>query len=149
MKPYQIIKYPNAILRKVCDPVTAFDQKLKERVVRMTVTMMRAQAIGLAANQVGFTQRILAFNTSSFPNGSHGTMINPEILSRRDDIECGPEGCLSFPGDTEYVHRSQNITVKYFTVDGVEKIADFKGMTAVCIQHEIDHLDGIIFKDRV
>ena len=157
MKPYPVVKSPAKILKEICEPVqlTVFEdpksgKKLREKCSRMMVTLMRANAIGLAANQVGFKDRIIAIKTIGQgmpPGGYMGVMVNPEIILFTGTSR-GQEGCLSFPGETVTVERLSEIEVKFWTPDGVQKRMKFSGITSVCIQHEIDHLNGITFKDR-
>lgn len=144
------MKDGNSVLKKVAEPVTVFDQKLKEISIRMIATMQRAGGIGLAANQVGILKRIVvmavpaASNIKPIPK----ILINPVIVSDVSVTEPGEEGCLSFPGKIYTVERSRKVVVKYQDVNGNEKEEVFEGLAAVCIQHEIDHLNGITFDTK-
>jgi peptide deformylase len=112
----------------------------------MITTMIRSNGIGLAANQVGLNIRLIIVNIAGFKNE---IMCNPQITSFHNTaFETHTEGCLSFPGRKQDMRRSQHLTVQYFNLDGTEVIREFTGLTARCIQHEIDHINGITFLDK-
>jgi len=153
MKPYHVIKAPHKFLATKAAPVAAKEfgtERLKEKTARMMITMMRENGVGLAGNQVGIMQCIIVVNVNQ-PEADgpsfRGALINPEIVALGDARESKAEGCLSFPGETSIVDRHLTLTVKYFTTDGEEVIKTFEGLTARCVQHEIDHLHGVTMKD--
>ncbi len=129
------------ILRLVAQPVTEFDDELWNLAVDMATTMYMHNGIGLAAPQVGKSIRLIV--TAEWPY----VLVNPEILERIGE-QLSYEGCLSSPGKFCYVRRAQEVRVKFFESSGEEHTTFLKGLDAACIQHEIDHLDGILFTDR-
>lgn len=152
MTPFKILTYPNEALKQECLPVTEFGtQQLRELVQRMQATIIHrhSKGFGLAANQVGILLRVIVINTLSKKTGGYlGALINPEIVEVSEDVESAEEGCLSFPDQRYDVYRSIAIKVKFRSIDGQEQVRSFKGITAVCVQHEIDHLNGVTIKDR-
>jgi peptide deformylase len=155
MQPYNIITAPHKFLSTVCAPVAEKEfgtQRLKDKALRMAITMQRAHGIGLAANQVGILQCIVVINTLTYAgvpdeHGFKGVLINPLIMELGEERGKGSEGCLSFPGETAVVDRHLTITVQYFTTDGERVERKFEGMTARCVQHELDHLSGVTMHD--
>jgi len=111
----------------------------------MVLTMRKANGIGLAAIQVGLDARVIVVDTK---DGALG-FINPEIIERSKEFEIGEEGCLSVPGQFGMVKRSKEITLSAFDEDGNEVIFDAKGLFARVLQHEVDHLNGILFIDAL
>lgn len=140
---------PDPVLRVVCTPVTAFDVGLSELTDDMLATMYDAPGRGLAAPQVGVTQRIFVMD-ADWKTGAPAPMIfvNPQILKVSEDMATQPEGCLSIPGDLTDVTRPAQVTVAWQDVDGSAHEATFDGFKAACIQHEADHLDGILITDK-
>lgn len=128
-------------LRVVCTPVTKFDENLKRITSEMYLTMIRHGGIGLAANQVGLDKRIIVMNVKK-PK----ILINPIIYSKRGH-SLGVEGCLSLPDLRVEKERAKIIKVKYKTLKGVEKRETFKKLEAIVVQHELDHLNGILMND--
>ena len=112
----------------------------------MFKTMYFSNGIGLAAVQVGVLKRLITIDVPKF--GKY-TMINPKIIYKSEEKSSYEEGCLSLPGIASMVERSKNITVEFMDIDGKIKKKDADGLLATCIQHEIDHLDGILFVDRL
>lgn len=146
-KLLEIRIYPDPILKEVCQPVTVFDDELKELVQNMFITMYNDNGVGLSANQVGVTKRLFVTDTSN--SGSKRTVfINPEIISS-GKIERWKEGCLSFPDIHAYVKRPNQITVRAQDETGKFFELDLQGLDAVCFQHEMDHLNGITFYDHL
>ncbi|MFT4540952.1 MAG: peptide deformylase [Planctomycetota bacterium] len=140
--------YPSPILRKVAEPVAAFDDELKTTVEGMYKRMVASKGVGLAAPQIGLGKRILILN----PTGEEGddlTLINPKITARTGDKVSMEEGCLSFPGIYGMVQRPDRCTVEAQNVDGELLTADYEGFISRIIQHEFDHLEGILLIDRV
>lgn len=138
---------PDPMLREVSKPVTAFDQGLHELIRDLRDTLTASAAIGLSAPQIGVRQRALAVHV---PDDEFGLQIylNPKILARSTPgfIE---ETCLSLPGVKASVIRATRVRVRAAAPDGREYERDVHGMHAVCLQHEIDHLDGTLFVDRL
>jgi peptide deformylase len=140
-----ILHFPDERLRRICEPVQVFDAALQTLIDNMFETMYAAPGIGLAAIQVNVPQRILVTDVS--PDGSQPLcLINPEIVAAEGEEEMD-EGCLSVPGFFETVRRADRIRVHALNRKGepLELVAD--GLLAVCIQHEIDHLNGKLFVD--
>ena len=145
MAKLEILHFPDPRLRTVAKPVPVVDTALRRLIDDMFETMYDAPGIGLAATQVNFHQRLLVVDVSEDKNQPL-VFINPEILLR-DGVEEMEEGCLSVPGVYDTVQRAERINVRAMDRDGnpFEMAAD--GLLAVCIQHEIDHLDGKLFVD--
>ena len=140
-----ILHFPDERLRRKAQPVEAVDQKIQQLVDDMFETMYEAPGIGLAAIQINVPQRVLVIDISE-DRQQPLAFINPEI-TRLEGIEEMDEGCLSVPGVFEKVQRADEITVKALDRDGKPFEMDAQGLLAVCIQHEIDHLDGKLFID--
>lgn len=143
-----LVDFYDPILRT---PTKPFDfSSAKERdvsyiIYTLTETLEKESGLGLSANQVGLNHRVCAINMSS----EYWVMFNPVILEKSDTISKYSEGCLSYPGLYINAKRSDHIKVKFQAAGGQEVIKEFDGLTAVCIQHEIDHLDGIVYTDRI
>jgi peptide deformylase len=150
MSVLKILKYPHPILRIPCPELTVFDQTLQDLVADMVETMYHGTgAVGLAAPQVGQSVRVFVMDTNAFTTRDNlKVMVNPKIItaSRNKTMR---EGCLSFPDYLANVKRSQRITVEAFDAFGVLQTYELKHLEAVCVQHEIDHLDGILMMDRI
>ena len=140
-----ILEYPDPRLRTRAVPVAAVDAPLRELIDDMFETMYAAKGIGLAATQVNVHRRLLVTDVSEGHNDPQ-VFINPEILSR-DGKAISQEGCLSVPGYYDEVERAERIRVRALDRDGKPFEADLEGLLAVCVQHEIDHLDGRLFVD--
>ena len=141
----EIVKYPNQVLSTHCTPVHEINGDIKSLANDMIETMLYNKGVGLAANQVGKPVRMLVMlDLTEEPI----VMINPVILTKtgKSDLQ---EGCLSVPGVSEFIDRADAVTVKYRELDGTDASVSFSGIQAVCVQHEIDHLDGITFFDRM
>ncbi len=145
MVPLEILEFPDPRLRTVAKPVTEVDGKIATMADRMLVTMYDAPGIGLAATQVNFHQRLLVVDVSEDKSEPH-ILINPTIIASDGEIETN-EGCLSVPGFYEPVERFERITVEALGRDGQSYTLDADGLLAVCIQHEMDHLEGKLFVD--
>ncbi|HEX7047455.1 MAG TPA: peptide deformylase [Gammaproteobacteria bacterium] len=140
-----ILHYPDSRLRNVAKPVDAVNDELRKLIDDMFETMYAAPGIGLAATQVNVAKRVVVIDVSD--NGDEPlALVNPEILEK-DGVETMQEGCLSVPGFYENVERAEHIRFRYRDRNGemIEREAD--GLLAVCVQHEIDHLDGKLFVD--
>jgi peptide deformylase len=140
-----ILHFPDPKLRTIAKPVTAFDNKLKKLVGDMFETMYEAPGIGLAATQVDRHIRLLVMDISEDRNHPR-CLINPQIL-QADGEEESDEGCLSVPGFYESVTRADHIIVRANNEEGEIIEFDSNGIEAVCIQHEMDHLEGKLFVD--
>lgn len=150
MSPARIRLFPEPVLRKKCKPVQVFDQNLAHTIQTMLQTM-RAQTmgIGIAAPQIGIDQQIVIVDVSSRISGAVcRIMINPRILVRKGE-KISHEGCMSLPDYTGYLQRFEEVEVEY--TDDHGRFVHYKatGIEAVCIQHELDHLEGKLFIDRV
>ncbi|MEK7545139.1 MAG: peptide deformylase [Patescibacteria group bacterium] len=140
----------NSILREVSKPVKKVDEALVELIADMHVTMKKEQGIGIAAPQVGVNLRLaLAKLNPSAKKPNIIVMINPEITKRSMREQTDQEGCLSLREMWGSVARSESLTVTYRDADWEEMTLDLHGLNARIIQHEVDHLDGILFWDRV
>ena len=139
------MEFPDPRLRKKAAPVEVVDDALRALIDDMFETMYDAPGIGLAATQVDVHRRLLVADISNDQTEPFA-LINPKILEK-DGVIVTDEGCLSVPGFYEAVERAEHIRVKYLNRDGEEVDMEAEGMLAVCIQHEVDHLDGKLFVD--
>lgn len=142
-----ILKFPDPRLRKKASPVPAVDESIRRLVADMTETMYAAPGIGLAATQVDVHKQVIVIDVSEDKAGLI-TLINPRIVER-DGEQVYEEGCLSVPGIYEKVTRSEHIKILTLSLDGVEHELEAHGLLAVCIQHEMDHLQGKVFVDHL
>ena len=140
-----ILEFPDERLRKQAKPVPVVDDSIRRLVDDMFETMYEAPGVGLAATQVNVHKRIIVIDVSE-EKDQPLCLINPEILSR-DGVEEREEGCLSVPGVFEKVRRAESIRVRALGREGEPFELEAEGLLAVCIQHEIDHLDGKLFVD--
>ena len=138
-----ILKYPDKRLRTIAKPVVTVDETIKQQVKDMFETMYEAPGIGLAATQVNFHQRIIVIDVSDQCNEPI-CLINPKVIEKSGEIQW-EEGCLSVPDYYENVIRANNIKVQALNKHGEAFELEASEMLSVCIQHEIDHLDGILF----
>ncbi len=145
MAELEILEIPDVRLRTIAKPVKAFDDKLGSLIDDMTETMYSAQGIGLAATQVNVHQRVLVLDVSEGQDQPR-VYINPEIVESEGEETC-EEGCLSVPGIYAEVSRAEKIRVIAQNRDGSSFEEALDGMHAVCLQHEIDHLNGRLFVD--
>ena len=145
MTKLTILEFPNPRLRKKAAPVEHVDDALRQFIDDMFETMYAAPGIGLAATQVDVHKRLLVTDVSSDHSEPH-VLINPVILEK-GGVAVTEEGCLSVPGYYEEVERADHIKLTYLNRDGDEQTMEAEGLLAVCIQHEIDHLDGKLFVD--
>jgi len=145
----EINKYPDNILRKKAAPVTTFDAALERLIDDMIETMYAAPGVGLAANQVGVLKQIAVIDVSGKDEKpSLLVLINPEIIHLEDEAAI-EEGCLSIPGYTTVVKRAEKAVVRCFDRAGKEIEIEGDEILARALQHEIDHLNGILFIDRI
>jgi peptide deformylase len=144
-----IVKYPEPVLQRPAVPVTEFDDELRALVDDMFESMYAAQGIGLAAPQVGVSKRVTVLDLSFQKNPEEKiVLINPEITYRHGK-QYGEEGCLSLPDIHEKVSRAAVVKVRAQNIDGEWKEYDAEELLARAFQHEIDHLDGVLFIFRV
>mgnify|MGYP001627289986 CR=1 FL=1 len=139
-----ILTFPDPRLHTVAKPVPAVDARIRGLVQDMLETMYDADGIGLAATQVDVHERVVVIDTSEQRNQPL-VLINPEITWASDEKQVGDEGCLSVPGIYDGVERSTSIKVRALDADGQSREISAEGMLAVCIQHEMDHLQGKVF----
>ena len=142
MAIFPIRTFGDPVLRADAEPVETFDDALRRLTEDMIETMYAAPGVGLAAPQIGISKRICVFDAGDGPH----VLINPEIISK-DGLAVTEEGCLSVPGYYEEVERAEQIRVRYLDRNGQAVEQEAEGLLAVCIQHEIDHLDGKLFVD--
>ena len=144
-----ILIWPDPVLKKKALPVTRVDDSIRTLVKDMFETMYDADGVGLAAPQVGVLHRVIVLDTRPRqPDSRPIAMINPEIIEMEGEITYN-EGCLSIPGEAEDVDRAAIVTVKYLDTEGREQTLRADGLLSVAIQHETDHLDGVLFIDRL
>jgi peptide deformylase len=149
-----ILRYPHPVLKKVCNRVVTIDRDIHTLVEDLLDTMHAGPgSVGVAAPQIGVTLRVCVVDVSASRNGrenNHGllAMINPEITARSGGAIMR-EGCMSVPDYTGDVERATEITVRFMEPDGTQRELVASGFEAVAIQHEMDHLDGILFLDRI
>jgi peptide deformylase len=141
----KILEYPDPRLRTKAKPVAQVEDRHRQLARDMLQTMYAAPGVGLAATQVDVHERLLVLDVSD-DKSNPLVLINPEILAK-DCVETGEEGCLSVPGYTESVDRATKIRVRALNEQGATIEFDAEGLQAVCIQHEMDHLDGKLFVD--
>lgn len=149
--PLEVLQFPDPRLKLKSTPVTVVDDALRPLAAEMIQVMYDEPGIGLAAPQVGHAIRLVVMDTVWNEEGAEReptVIINPQILTREGQIEW-EEGCLSVPDFTADVERSEHVVVRYTNLEGEEVTEDVTGLRAVCFQHEIDHLDGILFIDRI
>jgi peptide deformylase len=149
-----ILRYPHPVLKKLCNRVEVIDTTIKSLVDDLLDTMHAGPgSVGVAASQIGVSLRVCVVDVSNSRHGrgnNHGQlcMINPEIVARKGHAIMR-EGCMSVPDYTGDVERATQITVRFSEPDGTEREIITSGFEAVAIQHEMDHLDGVLFLDRI
>jgi|SRR5579862_11339 len=141
----QIRQYPDAALKMQARPVEEFDDELRDLVGRMKLLMVDAHGIGLAATQVGVLRRVFVFQ---FDEDDVRAMVNPQIVERGDETEVADEGCLSIQGVTVPVERSLHVVIEGKDENGDDVRYELDDYEARCVQHETDHLDGVLMIDR-
>lgn len=155
----EILILPDPTLRKVAEPVAEVDDTLRALARDMLDTMYDAPGIGLAAPQIGVSQRLVVLDVAERSASEGGEempaeptplkLVNPEIVWASDDMSLYEEGCLSIPDYYEEVERPTAVRVRYLDEDGTQREIEADGLLATCLQHEIDHLDGILFIDHI
>ena len=150
MAVLEIIKAPDDRLKQKAEPVDKVDDDLRAFIDDMFDTMYDNQGIGLAATQVGDLRRVLVLDVDQ-QEGDKNPMVfvNPEIIAESEEQNTYLEGCLSFPGQYAEVKRPKFVTIKYLDYDGNEQSVEADELLATCIQHEIDHLNGVVFVDHL
>ena len=148
IKPLIIL--PDPILRQVSAPIEQVDDAVRNLSADMLETMYDAPGIGLAAIQIGVPKRLLVIDLSKEDEEKKPQVfINPEILQSSDERSVYEEGCLSIPDYYAEVERPARVTVRHLGLDGKEQITEAEGVLATCLQHEIDHLNGVLFIDHI
>ena len=144
----QILTEPNEVLRQKSLPVDKVDKELQILMDDMLETMYAAPGIGLAAIQVGVPKRVIVLDIEQ-KEGKKNPLyfINPEIIKKSENLSTYEEGCLSVPGQFAEIDRPDRCHIKYLDYNGEKKEINAEGMLATCIQHEMDHLEGILFID--
>ncbi|MGB3875122.1 peptide deformylase [Shinella zoogloeoides] len=148
IKPLIIL--PDPILRQVSRPIETIDGEVKKLADDMLETMYDAPGIGLAAIQIGVARRMLVLDVSKDGEDKKPLVfINPEIVTASDARSVYEEGCLSIPDYYAEVERPASITVRHLDREGKEQVTEAEGLLATCLQHEIDHLNGVLFIDHI
>lgn len=152
MEVLKIEKSKNSLLYKKTKPIDTVDLKIQKIFDNMRETMFDSCGIGLAANQVGVDKRLIVINLNGDVDRKEQDTIylaNPKIDKKSDEMITYSEGCLSIPGFYEDVLRHEKITVSYIDYNNVRQKINAKGLLSICLQHEIDHLNGIVFIDHI
>lgn len=168
MKILPLVIAPDPLLKQISKPVEKIDATLQQLMKDMVNTMYSESGVGLAAVQVGVLKRVLVIDVDyefedhqHHHHDHHGCggihvkntnpryFVNPEILEFSQECQSYNEGCLSFPEMRSEVVRPEKVKVKYLDFDGKEHVEEMSGLLGICIQHEIDHLNGIVFVDRI
>ena len=142
-----ILRFPDPRLKKIAEPVHEIDDSIKQLVRDMAETMYEAPGVGLAATQVNVHKRVIVIDISE-AHDQLFVLINPEIIKSQGTQVC-EEGCLSVPGIYDKTERSESVVVRYFDLEGQVKTQEADGLLAICFQHEIDHLEGKVFVERL
>jgi peptide deformylase len=146
----KIITYPHPTLRRVSKSLRRVDADLRKKIREMFELMYAAKGIGLAANQVDLPLRLFIVNLEAKADaGEEMVCINPSVSLPRGGSEEAEEGCLSLPGLYGQVTRPKQVRINAYSLDGQEITTDVTGLMARCVQHELDHLDGVLFPDRM
>ncbi|MBK5926275.1 peptide deformylase [Rhodobaculum claviforme] len=146
-----ILIHPDPRLKKVCAPVEQITDEMRALGRDMLETMYDAPGVGLAAPQVGVLKRVIVMDCNKPPEAEPRplVMFNPEILWQSADIVASEEGCLSLPEQFAPVHRAAEVRARWTDPDGAAQEETFDGLWSVCLQHEIDHLNGVLFIDHL
>ena len=144
----KILIEPDPILRKKCSNLEIVDDDVRKLMDQMLATMYEAPGIGLAAIQIGILKRLVVIDISKDEEKKNPIfLVNPVILNKSKTTSVYEEGCLSLPGQFAEIERPAECVVKYIDYHGKEKELEAKGLLSTCVQHEVDHLDGILFID--
>lgn len=138
-----ILQYPDERLHTVAQPVAQVDERIRQLAADMAETMYEARGIGLAATQIDVHERVVVIDVSE-ERDKLLVLINPQITAKEGETVC-EEGCLSIPGIYDKVTRAERISLNYTDLDGQAQSLEADGLLAICVQHEIDHLDGKLF----
>jgi peptide deformylase len=142
-----ILRFPDPRLKKVAVPVTEIDDSIRSLARDLAETMYEAPGIGLAATQVDVHQQVIVIDASE-TRDQLLVLINPELLEQ-EGAQIGEEGCLSVPGIYDKVERAERVVVRYLDLDGLKKTISADGLLAVCLQHEMEHLQGRVFVEHL
>ncbi len=153
----EIVKYPEPSLSEPSVPIKTIDDEIKTLIENMGETMFDAPGVGLAAPQVGINKRLIVYDPNAGGNETDKDdrkkefrpLINPKIISASGSIVSEKEACLSVPDFSANVKRYSRVTIRALNIDGKRLEFDAEGIQAIILQHEIDHLDGILFIDRI
>ncbi|MEJ2199427.1 MAG: peptide deformylase [Desulfuromonadaceae bacterium] len=141
--------HPDPVLKQIAEPVEIIDEALRTLADDMVETMYAAPGVGLAAPQVGVSKRLAVIDCASGEAAAELlVLINPEIIEREGQV-CEEEGCLSVPGYYAKVDRSARIRFRYLDLEGQTREREADGLLAICVQHELDHFEGILFIDHL
>lgn len=144
----EILVVPNPVLKQVSQPVERVDDELRALMDDMLETMYAAPGIGLAAIQIGVPKQVIVMDLAGPEEEKQPRyFVNPQILDASDDTQPYEEGCLSVPDIYDEVERPAKVKLKYLNYQGQEVVEEAEGLFAVCIQHEMDHLKGVLFID--
>jgi len=152
MAELKIYEYPDPILKQKALPVQKVDDELRRLLDDMLQTMYKASGVGLAAPQVGILKRVVVIDIHRDDDGTGGQplyLVNPEIIWHSEEQKCGAEGCLSVPQQSAEVTRFAEVCVRYTDYFGNEQQIKADGLLSVALQHELDHLDGILYIDHI
>ena len=146
-----ILIHPDPRLKKVCAPVARITPEIEDLAADMLATMYDAPGVGLAAPQVGVLSRVFVMDATRDPEAERQPMVlvNPELAWASEDMNTYEEGCLSIPDYYAEVERPDRVRVKFRDLDGTEREIEADGLLSTCIQHEIDHLNGVLFIDHL
>ena len=144
-----IVKIPDPVLRQITKPVEEITDGVRQLLDDMAATMYDAPGIGLAAPQINVSQRLVVIDCSKDDLPELYKMVNPEIITLSEEYSVLEEGCLSIPDQTAEVKRPAEVSIRYLDETGATQMLTADGLLAACIQHEIDHLNGVLFIDRI
>jgi len=144
-----ILIHPDPRLKKLCEPVAEITADLRQLAADMLETMYDAPGVGLAAPQVGVTKRLIVMDCIKDGPPEPMALFNPEVIWSSEDLSTYEEGCLSIPEQYADVKRPAEVQVRWIDVDGNTQERQFAGLWATCVQHEIDHLNGVLFIDHL
>jgi peptide deformylase len=149
MEPFKVLTVPDPRLKIKAQPVAQVDDTIRDILERMLITMYKEDGIGLAATQVDIHKRLIVIDLRENDQSRPYKLVNPEIIWTSDALQPFPEGCLSVPGQYADVMRPNAIKVRYLDENGTAQVLEAEGLLADCLQHEIDHLNGILFVDHL
>jgi peptide deformylase len=145
----ELVYYPDALLGRICEPVTEFDDVLRDISLQLTKKMHLTGCVGISAPQVGISRRIITVLLEGSRSRSALTMVNPRITQASNDVVSMSEGCLSVPDVLVSLDRPETIEVEYQDVDGGRAKTTLCGWSSRIVQHEVDHLEGVMTIDRM